>query len=745
MLFKSKFSIAAGRILLLLPLLCSPAAFAQSNFTLRVMAANITSGNYQSYETAGIHIFQGLKPDLVAIQEFRYNASSSDAQLRQLVDVAFGTNFSYYREPGYNIPNGIVSRWPILEAGSWDDPLVNDRGFAWARIDLPGTNDLYVVSVHLYSSGSATDRNTEATTIKNLIENNFPAGAWVIVGGDFNTGSRTESAVTTFQTFLSDRPVPTDNATPGNPDTNEPRNKPYDYLLPAFSLTNYLTSVALPSRSFDNGLVFDSAVFTPLSDVPPVAVGDSHTTGMQHMPVIKDFLLTAAGTNSPTKPSITSQPESQLVEVGSNATFNVVASGTAPFHYQWRFNETNIANTTTESYTVTNAQSEDAGQYSVVVTNRAGSVTSSNATLTVAAAPVITQQPQSLTVGIGDDATFTVFAGGVTPLSYQWRFYGTNIAGATTNFYTRTNVQQSDAGDYSAVITNSEGSITSKVANLTVGVVGAPEIFAQWNFNSPTPDNDVTTGTTAPSTGSGTASLVGGATVTFATGDTVLDPAGTDDNSGWNTANFPAANANNKTAGAQFNVSTAGKQRIVVTWSSRASNTGSKYARLQYSTNGTTFQDFPSAVTNLATTYAFQSNNLAAVTGVNNNSNFAIRIVSEWESTATGTGSDSYVAANPGSTYGSPGTLRFDMVTVSGSAIIATNPPPTPAILSNATLTNRHFEMRVIGTTGSNYIIQISTNLGTAWNSILTNTSPFTFVDTSTAETKQRFYRALAQ
>ena len=164
----------------------------QTNATVRVMAANLTSGTSQSYEAAGIRIFQGLKPDIVAIQEFKYNSSTSDAQLRQLVDTAFGTNFFYYREPGsYNIPNGIVSRWPIISSGTWEDvdTGVNDRGFAWARIDLPGTNDLYVVSIHLKaSSGSdnAARRNAEATNLVNLIHANFPANAWIVVAGDCN-------------------------------------------------------------------------------------------------------------------------------------------------------------------------------------------------------------------------------------------------------------------------------------------------------------------------------------------------------------------------------------------------------------------------------------------------------------------------------------------------------------------------------------------------------------------------------
>ncbi len=184
-----------------------------TNLNLRVMSANL-NGNTQNYQPFALRIFEGLKPDVVAIQEFNYDSTNglgnnTPAAFREMIDTAFGTNFVYMRETGsYNIPNGIISRYPILASGQWTDSLVNDRGFAWAQIDLPGTNELYVVSVHLYSSGTATDRNTEAAAIKTQIQNNFPAAAWVVVAGDFNTSSRSEAAISTFSTFLSDSPIP---------------------------------------------------------------------------------------------------------------------------------------------------------------------------------------------------------------------------------------------------------------------------------------------------------------------------------------------------------------------------------------------------------------------------------------------------------------------------------------------------------------------------------------------------------
>ena len=170
-------------------------------------------------------------------------------------------------------------------------------------------------------------------------------------------------------------------------------------------------------------------------------------------------------------PSITTQPQSQTVFVGANPTFSVVAAGTAPLSYQWQFNGTNIASATDSSYTRNNAQLSDAGNYSVVVANVAGTTTSSNAALTVLPvniAPSITTQPQSQVVKQGTNVIFSVGASGTPAPSYQWRFNTTNIAGATSTSYSRTNVQPSDQGDYSVVVSNVAGNVTSSNATLTV-------------------------------------------------------------------------------------------------------------------------------------------------------------------------------------------------------------------------------------------------------------------------------------
>jgi hypothetical protein len=123
-------------------------------------------------------------------------------------------------------------------------------------------------------------------------------------------------------------------------------------------------------------------------------------------------------------------------------------------------------------------------------------------------APVITSQPQNLTVNMGEDATFSVTAGGNSPLYYQWMFKTSGIIGATNTTYIRTNAQPGDAGSYFVVISNQLGTVTSINAALTVNtppfitgqphdqivsvgqnatftvrVSGAPPFSYQWQFN----------------------------------------------------------------------------------------------------------------------------------------------------------------------------------------------------------------------------------------------------------------------
>lgn len=166
-------------------------------------------------------------------------------------------------------------------------------------------------------------------------------------------------------------------------------------------------------------------------------------------------------------PSITTQPVSRTNNYGTTATFTVVASGTAPLSYQWQKNSVDVSGATTSALTLSSVTQNDAASYRVIVSNSAGSVTSSAATLTVNE-PVINAQPASQVAPVGGSATFSVAAAGTSPLHYQWRFNAVNISGATASSYTKSNVQDADAGNYSVVVTNAYGTVKSANATLTL-------------------------------------------------------------------------------------------------------------------------------------------------------------------------------------------------------------------------------------------------------------------------------------
>src|SRR5205823_9064840 len=127
------------------------------------------------------------------------------------------------------------------------------------------------------------------------------------------------------------------------------------------------------------------------------------------------------------------------------------AASTALLSYQWQRNGTAIGGATAASYTTPATVTSDSGaQFTVVVSNAVGSVTSNAAALTVTSAPVaptITTQPASQTVTAGQTATFTVTATGTAPLSYQWQKNGTAIGAATAASYTTPATTAADNGD----------------------------------------------------------------------------------------------------------------------------------------------------------------------------------------------------------------------------------------------------------------------------------------------------------
>ncbi|HQM37981.1 MAG TPA: immunoglobulin domain-containing protein [Candidatus Bipolaricaulis anaerobius] len=184
-----------------------------------------------------------------------------------------------------------------------------------------------------------------------------------------------------------------------------------------------------------------------------------------------------AGCDKGTPPTISTPPTAQTACVGGKVTFSVTAAGKAPLSYQWKKDGTAISGATNATYTIGSVAAGDAGSYTVVVTNAAGSITSAAAVLTVNVPPTITAQPAAQSACPGKSVLFSVTATGTPPLSYQWKKDGTTIAGATTAIYTIPAVTNADEGTYTVVVTNGCGSVTSTPAALSLGA--APTITSE--------------------------------------------------------------------------------------------------------------------------------------------------------------------------------------------------------------------------------------------------------------------------
>jgi sugar lactone lactonase YvrE len=130
----------------------------------------------------------------------------------------------------------------------------------------------------------------------------------------------------------------------------------------------------------------------------------------------------------PAPPAITVQPKSQSIAAGHDAVFSVTAAGSGTLGYGFYQGGTNlIQNNINGTFIVHNIGTNDAGDYTIVITNDYGSVTSAVATLQVGYPPTLLLQPLNQTAAIGTTVTFSVTPAGAGPFSYQWQCNGTDI------------------------------------------------------------------------------------------------------------------------------------------------------------------------------------------------------------------------------------------------------------------------------------------------------------------------------
>jgi uncharacterized cupredoxin-like copper-binding protein len=384
--------------------------------------------------------------------------------------VATGTNLRYqWSNAGGEIQGATASSYSTGTAGSYYVVVTNEAGSVQSQTATLTVTPRVVAPQITQQPTSATINAGQSATLEVSASGNPLAFQWF--GSNGVTGDTTSSRYTTS---VAGRYYVVVSNTAGSVRSAEVTVT----VVSAPVITRQPQSVTInPGQTTTLSVVATGVNLTyqwQLNGAPiGGATGASFVTGTlgTYRVVVTNsagsLTSDAAVVSASAAPTITTQPQSVAINPGQTTTLTVVAAGTAPLTYQWRNANGPIAGATTASYT-TGA----AGSYAVVVSNAAGSVTSTPAVVTVNSAPAITTQPRSVTINQGQTATLSVVAAGAGTLTYQWRNASGNIGGATSSTYTT-----GLAGTYSVVVANSVGSTPSSTA--TVTVIVPPTITTQ--------------------------------------------------------------------------------------------------------------------------------------------------------------------------------------------------------------------------------------------------------------------------
>ena len=201
-------------------------------------------------------------------------------------------------------------------------------------------------------------------------------------------------------------------------------------------------------------------------------------------------------TAAPAAPALSLQPVAASVTAPAPASFSASATGTPAPSYQWqRSNDAGatwaaIAGATAASYTTTALSANDSGaRFRVLATNSMGTATSAAVTLTVSAAavaPSITTQPADVSVAAGQTALWSVVVSATPTPSFQWQLSTdggasfANINGATGSSYSLATVAADNGRRVRVVVTNTQGTVTSRAAVLSVAAPVSSLVGRGW-------------------------------------------------------------------------------------------------------------------------------------------------------------------------------------------------------------------------------------------------------------------------
>jgi predicted secreted protein len=344
--------------------------------------------------------------------------------------------------------------------------LSTDGGTTWGNLADDGN-----------VTGSATANLSVANTTAAMLGNQFRAVATNTLGFDTSTAANlTVNSAPAITTQPANQTVITGNTATFTAAAS-------GFPAPVFQWQIYIGGNDTPWANLtDGGDISGSATAT---------LSLSNTTnalnGSQYRALASNFVDTAA-TDTVTltvlvPAQITTQPVNAVVLSGNSATFTVTVTGNPAPGFQWYFNKKLVAsNGTSSTLIIANVTSASVGNYTVVVANGIGSpVTSAIATLALGVSPKVTTSPASVTVTVGQSASFKVAASGTLPPTFQWQIStdggngwsnlteGSGFSGVTSSnlMVNNTTIDQS-ADQFRALAINAFGTVSSKAATLTI-------------------------------------------------------------------------------------------------------------------------------------------------------------------------------------------------------------------------------------------------------------------------------------
>ena len=240
--------------------------------------------------------------------------------------------------------------------------------------------------------------------------------------------------------------------------------------MPSGTVT-YATAASATNSPVGHADVFgiDGSGLLPAGTGDNILEVETHQAPASGADMVFGLSLTAS-INYPVLNVSTNLPANQTVLAGQPVTFTSDITGSGPLTYQWFFNNTTpITGANSATYTIPLVLTNDAGTYSLQVSNSFSGVTTRAALLTVSSTPIIiTTEPANQVALEGGPATFSVAVSGTPLIQYQWFFGGNPISDATNADYVIPSSYPTNAGTYQVMISNPASNTNSNPVNLTV-------------------------------------------------------------------------------------------------------------------------------------------------------------------------------------------------------------------------------------------------------------------------------------